>query len=486
MPKKNVKFIPTRPVEAHPHSRHPEAHPHSLCHPEGRSPVRVSGQVDTVFGSQGPHALQAQDDEERKKDSGRRASGEQGRSMVEMLGTLAIMGVLSIGGVAGYRYAVDKANANAILDGVNKRAVIVSQQRIMGQEVNLSEFEADIKGAYPTTAEIYADSRFFAVLVDKVPQGVCDHILREKTRFASDVFVSTGAGTGVDDCPEGESMIEFTFANDFNAGEQLERCTTKSDCASACENCQNGVCVESCPTGQACARSVTGNVLTTETCCPTERIMNDTCCASVSYDAAGKKLCCATSNQTQCCPAGQFFINNTCYDCNDPRAISHINTTYYNTACDICPNRVVGGWMCQLECAEPDQILWNGRCLCPNEKPIMTADGKCKPCGSSGIWGNATFKGVIDVPKSGDVCLAVAYCGNMWCNGGYVWACPEGKISGADAILLDGTAAAGGAWRCRSCDEIQIGKLKYKSQCELCGGTWTGEWWKGTCTPPTE
>ncbi len=52
MVKKNVKFIPTRPIEAHPHSRHPEE----------RSDVRVSGQVGTVFGSQDPHALQAQDD----------------------------------------------------------------------------------------------------------------------------------------------------------------------------------------------------------------------------------------------------------------------------------------------------------------------------------------------------------------------------------------------------------------------------------------
>ncbi len=42
-------------------SRHPEA-ASSPCHPEGRSPVRVSGQVDTVSGSQGPHALRAQDD----------------------------------------------------------------------------------------------------------------------------------------------------------------------------------------------------------------------------------------------------------------------------------------------------------------------------------------------------------------------------------------------------------------------------------------
>ena len=41
---------------------------------------------------------------------------ESGRSMVEMLGVLAIMGVLAIGGIIGYRYAVDKYNANEIIN----------------------------------------------------------------------------------------------------------------------------------------------------------------------------------------------------------------------------------------------------------------------------------------------------------------------------------------------------------------------------------
>ena len=34
-------------------------------------------------------------------------ANESGRSMVEMLGVLAIIGVLSVGGVAGYHYAMD-------------------------------------------------------------------------------------------------------------------------------------------------------------------------------------------------------------------------------------------------------------------------------------------------------------------------------------------------------------------------------------------
>ncbi len=44
---------------------------------------------------------------------------QQGRSMVEMLGVLAIIGVISIGGIAGYRWGMDKHVSNQILYEMN-------------------------------------------------------------------------------------------------------------------------------------------------------------------------------------------------------------------------------------------------------------------------------------------------------------------------------------------------------------------------------
>ncbi len=43
-------------------------------------------------------------------------NNESGRSMVEMLGVLAIIGVLSIGGIAGYTIAMNRYRANEIID----------------------------------------------------------------------------------------------------------------------------------------------------------------------------------------------------------------------------------------------------------------------------------------------------------------------------------------------------------------------------------
>ena len=50
---------------------------------------------------------------------------QSGRSMVEMLGVLAVIGVLSIGGIAGYTIAMRRHRGNQILDLANKYSAII-------------------------------------------------------------------------------------------------------------------------------------------------------------------------------------------------------------------------------------------------------------------------------------------------------------------------------------------------------------------------
>ena len=70
-------------------------------------------------------------------------NNETGRSMVEMLGVLAIMGILSIGGIAGYTYAMNRLKANDIIDGVNKRAVALSTYTLLGTGVSATTLDAE-------------------------------------------------------------------------------------------------------------------------------------------------------------------------------------------------------------------------------------------------------------------------------------------------------------------------------------------------------
>ena len=66
---------------------------------------------------------------------------ESGRSMIEMLGVLAIVGVLSIGGLAGYQMAMNRYRASALSDYAS-RCVVVAQTKTMSGRVGATT-EAD-------------------------------------------------------------------------------------------------------------------------------------------------------------------------------------------------------------------------------------------------------------------------------------------------------------------------------------------------------
>ena len=68
---------------------------------------------------------------------------ESGRSMVEMLGVLAIIGVLSVGGIAGYSLSMRRHRANGVVDILSKYALIVYNQ--CQQEV-LNGDSSDVTG----------------------------------------------------------------------------------------------------------------------------------------------------------------------------------------------------------------------------------------------------------------------------------------------------------------------------------------------------
>lgn len=98
----------------------------------------------------------------------KKENGEAGRSMVEMLGVLAIIGVLSIGGIAGYNMAMNRYRANEIIDIASKVSVIaMSKQDCDGDycatmnEVTTSENVAGVLHMYGHqngSVNIYGDT----------------------------------------------------------------------------------------------------------------------------------------------------------------------------------------------------------------------------------------------------------------------------------------------------------------------------------------
>lgn len=90
---------------------------------------------------------------------------EQGRSMIEMLGVLAIVGVLSVGGIAGYSKAMNKFKTNKVIDQINMistniRTLYSSQRNYHGLDNSIAittgiipaEMYASVSGSVITNA----------------------------------------------------------------------------------------------------------------------------------------------------------------------------------------------------------------------------------------------------------------------------------------------------------------------------------------------
>ena len=91
----------------------------------------------------------------------KKLKSQSGRSMVEMLGVLAIIGVLSVGGISGYSLSMRRHRANQVADLVSKYALASynqCHQKVLNGELsditkcskqNLSTFENADMGDYP-------------------------------------------------------------------------------------------------------------------------------------------------------------------------------------------------------------------------------------------------------------------------------------------------------------------------------------------------
>ena len=113
-------------------------------------------------------------------------SEQSGRSMIEMLGVLAIIGVLSVGGIAGYSKAMAKYKQNKIGDQVSM--LITNIRTIYGNSSNYAGL---------TTASAIAVGAVDPEM-DKGASGI-------KHVYGNDVYVA--AGTQTSDLLADESFV---------------------------------------------------------------------------------------------------------------------------------------------------------------------------------------------------------------------------------------------------------------------------------------
>ena len=259
-------------------------------------------------------------------------NNETGRSMVEMLGVLAIMGILSIGGIAGYTYAMNRLKANDIIDGVNKRAVALSTYTLLGTGVSATTLDAEFAnkiGDFPVA--LAAADPGFTLTVSEITRPVCNHVLNNGVQMARTITLGTTKvwenGVKADyTCAEDGNTIVFTFAPAAGESGNTPTC-------GYCQHVENEACVPN------------------ETCdnhCPGDKPMKDILdrCLSCSYSSwavADATECAKCSNREmqseRCaliCSDGQFrdLTQGACIPCSNPK--------FFNadaSECAKCSNR---------------------------------------------------------------------------------------------------------------------------------------------------
>ncbi|MDD3669330.1 MAG: hypothetical protein PHX68_03540, partial [Alphaproteobacteria bacterium] len=346
----------------------------------------------------------------------KRRLNELGRTMVEMLGTLAIAGILIVGGLTGYRHAVSKHEANKIANAGRTLAFLCSAQRQgdAGSTCANILVETGLSDAF--SVHFVSDATKFQLRAANLSKEVCAQLSQSTYAFA--VQTQTNADGA---CLENnQNQITWTFNNDLGgaAGDWSGEGGGGDDggCAPTCrgcERCASGICVEDCPAGQACQGDgscgaprncdnacnlcqrcnsatnacedicpagescaidyeATSMTYGQRVCCPSGLVSGSYCCASLN--AQGQ--CCRADDQTKCCPSNApLSMLNGFYQCYSCSLAEPFQTAQNPTDCEaVCPGQRYLN-------------LANQQCIrCPINQSIgALTQAQCEKC-SACIW----------------------------------------------------------------------------------------------------
>ena len=104
---------------------------------------------------------------------------QKGRSMVEMLGVLAIVGVLSVGGVYGYGVAMKKHKANELLHQASMLATTISAQAMTNNGAlpqTITSFGNSSYGTFSTSVSDALNGKGFSITIKNVDSGACTQL----------------------------------------------------------------------------------------------------------------------------------------------------------------------------------------------------------------------------------------------------------------------------------------------------------------------
>ena len=320
-----------------------------------------------------------------------------GRSMVEILGVLAVMSILTIGSTIAIRLGLITQKANAIIADANLAYISAHINAVCQTQRQSVNFETK-SGKNVQTACI--DGIYFA-FVSNIPQNVCEKIQLLSSSQSFSVYNENDM-MALSECKQ-DNNLAFTFSEKTFCGGTV----CGSECCSSNQSCQNDSCI-TCPTmvpEGACKAEVSG--------CPTlKRLVGETC-------ADGK--ICSTSLNCESCPlwtsltgkGGQAGYGSSGYvGCFCDNANEAWNSS--SQECVVCPTANSSG-------QGTGQLTSTTGCYCNGDTPYYSKENDtCAVCPSS-----MTFVGreciFTNDNCNGVKCETGTYCKvspSGWCQGG--------------------------------------------------------------------
>ena len=381
------------------------------------------------------------------------SKSQKGRSMVEMLGVLAIIGVLSVGGVYGYGVAMKKHKANELLQRASMLASTVSAQIMSGKNPTALDTFADSNlGKF--TLETYTDGdNTFKLKISDIDGNVCELMKSSMGGIVRDIVCDENAKTALmtfnkdlstTDLPKTESVIDKNITNPEDCQKAGKTwCAGLNEGQGACSNVKD--CCQSVSVDNVCQScfSVTGEIInrvqasscdsdgdgsndgicfpveqTDESCSGTS--LDELCLNGVQFQPSDNMMCVPVSckalesmNLSQCCyeyeldtlmQAGMDALESG----NMSQAYSYIDQAHVAqcTTCDSDTGNTTSladGTECGYVDLEyymaKDEILpgicQNGRCVNSCDG-FYGDDGICYPC-------NTTAEVIVNDTRAADV-----------------------------------------------------------------------------------
>lgn len=186
-------------------------------------------------------------------------TNQNGRSMTEMLGVLAIIGILSLMAISGFSYATAKNQANTILNDIKLTIVILDASDFLkGSQQNSTPNDLGVDTSFAGAYLIKKEGKNNIVITaSPLRKQTCKILVDEKPAYLEDIIANP---TTSHQCEDNEfNSVSFYINQDFISVEDSEKpqlCDDTTACL-GCQTCIDGRCVdtdEKCTSNQICEK----------------------------------------------------------------------------------------------------------------------------------------------------------------------------------------------------------------------------------------